>query len=320
MIWKIITAIIGVSGLLYIVTYDPNTIGYWRSSEGQKAYEEAYAEALKTLPDPTQTYDIPTTYGTVRVYYWANEQNRSKTPAVFLPGRSSGVPMWAANLPAIAATRSVYAIDALGDAGLSQQTVALKDGADQAAWLDQVFSALDLKSVHLVGHSFGGWSAANYASRYPARVTTLTLLEPVVTFVGLNLDVIIKSIPVSLPFLPKAWREGFLRDIGGGTETDLNDPMARMIALGLEYYAAKLPAPEQLSNEQLQRWNMPVFVAMAGKSVLHDGKKAVVVANENVKDVQAKLWPEATHSLPIEVASELNLEMTNFMDAHEPRP
>lgn len=305
--------------LLYIATYDPNTIGYWRSAEGQKAYEEAYTEAMAALPPPSQTYNIPTTYGTVRVYEWSNQQNRSKTPVVFLPGRSSGVPMWEANLGAIAATRPVYAMDALGDAGMSQQTAVLKDGADQAAWVNQVLTALSLKSVHLIGHSFGGWAAANYASRYEDRVATLTLIEPVLTFAPLNGDVIIKSIPMSLRFLPRAWREGFLQDVGGGTETNLDDPMGYMIAYGFEYYAAKLPAPEQISNQQLQSWNMPVFVAMAGKSVFHDSAKAVVTANENVKHVQTKLWLDATHSLPMEVAPELNKEIITFMDANEPR-
>jgi pimeloyl-ACP methyl ester carboxylesterase len=33
--------------------------------------------------------------------------------------------------------------------------------------------------VHLVGHSFGGWLAANYAVRDPERLASLSLLEPV---------------------------------------------------------------------------------------------------------------------------------------------
>ncbi|NJO81891.1 MAG: alpha/beta hydrolase [Blastochloris sp.] len=305
--------------MLYFAITDSSPIGYWRSVKGKEAYEEAYAAAMATLPVPTQTYDIPTSYGTVRVYAWLNGQHRSETPAVFLPGRSSGVPMWAENLPAIAATRPVYALDALGDASLSKQTVPLKNGVDQATWVEEVLSALQLESVHVVGHSFGGWAAANYASHYPKRVATLILLEPVVTFQGMQWDLILKTIPLALPFLPEAWREGALQDIGGGTPTDLTDPMARMIAFGFEYYAAKLPAPEQISQEQMQSWNMPVFVAMAGRSVFHDGAKAVAVANENVQYVQAKFWPNATHSLPMEVAPELNPEIVNFIDSNEPR-
>jgi pimeloyl-ACP methyl ester carboxylesterase len=318
MAWKVIAAIVVVCLVLYMVMDDSSPIGYWRSVEGKKAYEAAYAEAMATLPAPTQTYDIPTAYGTVRVYEWMNEQHRSKTPAVFLPGRSSGVPMWSANLPAIAETRPVYGIDALGDAGLSTQTVALKNAADQAAWVDQVLSALRLESVHLIGHSFGGWATANYASRHRQRVATLILLEPVFTFQGLNWDVYLKSIPVALPFLPEAWRDAFLQDIGGGTPIDLNDPTARMIVAGIDDYAAQLPTPEHISPEQIRAWDFPVFAAMAGRSTLHNGAKAVAVANANVKHVQAKLWPDATHSLPMEVAADLNKEMIDFMRANEP--
>jgi pimeloyl-ACP methyl ester carboxylesterase len=317
-VWKLIGAIVVVCIVVYVVMTDSSPIGYWRSAEGKEAYEEAYANAMNTLPAPTQTYDIPTSYGTVRVYEWTNAQHRSATPAVFLPGRSSGVPMWAATLSAIAATRPVYAMDALGDAGLSQQSVPLKNGADQAAWVEDVLGALQVESVHVIGHSFGGWGAANYASRYPHRIATLTLLEPVVTFQGFYLSVYLKTLPLALPLLPESWREGALQDIGGGTPADLNDPLARMIALGFEQYAAKLPPPEQISQEQMQRWEFPVFVAMAGNSAFHDGAKAVAVANKHVAQVQAKLWRDATHSLPMDVGPELNQEMIDFMRANEP--
>ena len=105
-------------------------------------------------------------------------------PVVLLPGRTSGVPMWASNLPDLAAARTTYALDALGDAGLSVQIRPISDGADQADWLDQVLAQLPVRSVHLLGHSFGGWLAANYAVRHPERVQTLTLLDPVFVFQG----------------------------------------------------------------------------------------------------------------------------------------
>ncbi len=77
---------------------------------------------------------------------------------VLLPGRTSGVPMWAYNLPDFAAARNTYALDALGDAGESVQSRPIRDAADQADWLDQVLAQLPVRSVHLVGHSSAaGW-------------------------------------------------------------------------------------------------------------------------------------------------------------------
>lgn len=294
---------------------EQKTLGHWRSLEGQQSYEKSYAEAMKRLPTPGGTLDIPTDYGTVRVYEWVTEQTRSITPIILVPGYTSGVPMWESNLADLITKRPVYALDALGDSGLSVQTAIIKNGADQAAWLNQVITHLKVAKIHLVGHSFGGWSAANYASRYPEKVASLSLLEPVFVFQGLNLRIILKTIPAAIPFLPKRWRENMLKDIGGVPKIDLNNPVARMISEGAEYFERKLPAPKQITPEQLRGWKMPVYVAMAANSSLHNSMKAVEVAQANIEHVQAKNWPNATHSLPMQFPREIDAEILAFIDA-----
>ena len=72
------------------------------------------------MPSPSRTLDVQTAFGTVRVYEWANP-DATGAPVVLLPGRGSGVPMWSQNLPSLLAQRSIYALDALGDAGLLGQ-------------------------------------------------------------------------------------------------------------------------------------------------------------------------------------------------------
>lgn len=44
---------------------------------------------------------------------------------------------------------------------------------------DELFDLLELDRVHLVGHSVGGWIAADLAVYYPKRVKSLTLIAPV---------------------------------------------------------------------------------------------------------------------------------------------
>ena len=68
------------------------------------------------------------------------------------------------------------------------------DSADTPDWLDHitdlaffyldVLDALDLRDVHLVGHSLGGWTAAELAIRNTSRLSSLTLL----CAVGLHVD------------------------------------------------------------------------------------------------------------------------------------
>lgn len=42
----------------------------------------------------------------------------------------------------------------------------------------ELCDALGLETLHLVGHSFGGWIAAEFAAFYPERLRSLTLITP----------------------------------------------------------------------------------------------------------------------------------------------
>lgn len=304
-------------GVLTYATYDPSPVGHFLSETGQRAYSESYTAAMGALPEPEQSLDLDTEFGSVRVYKFSSPRAQPGTPVVMLPGWAAGVPMWEANLPELAEHRTVYAFDALGQAGMSVQTREIRDARDQAVWVEQTLAQLELPKVHLVGHSFGGWSAANYAARYPERVASLSLLEPVFVFQGLRWQVYVKSLPASLPFLPERWRNAMLQDFGGVEEIDPDDPVARMISDATKYYAAKLPLPERPSEKQLQGLAMPVYVALAAESYMHDALAAAEVARENVRDLRLRVWPEATHSLPMEAPEQLNRALLAFMEAHD---
>jgi pimeloyl-ACP methyl ester carboxylesterase len=308
---------LGVGALGY-ATRDPSSLGHFRSEEGREEYAASYAAAMEQLPEPDRTMDLDTDYGTVRVYEFSSARTRDSTPIVLLPGRTAGAPMWEANLPGLDEERTVFALDALGDAGMSVQTWKIEDSADQAAWLDQVLVQLGASKVHLVGHSFGGWLAANYAARHPERVASLSLLEPVFVFGSLRWQVYVKSVPASVPFLPRSWREAMLEDFGGVEEIDPDDPVARMISNAMEHYAARLPLPQRLSGEQLRGLPVPVYAAIASDSVMHDPAAAARVAQDNVRDLQIRTWRGATHSLPMEFPDRLNRELLDFMAIHEP--
>jgi pimeloyl-ACP methyl ester carboxylesterase len=293
-------------------------VGRWRSETGRRAYAESYAAALALLPAPTGVVEVPTAFGTVRTYAFGSPRSAAAAPLVLLPGRSSGVPMWASNVRDLAEDRAVHAVDTLGDAGLSVQTRPFTGADDQAAWLDEVIGTLDVPAVHLAGHSFGGWSAASYATRHPERVLTLTLVEPVFVLAGLRAKIYLRSIPAALPFLPRSWRARMLAGIGGVDELDLDDPLGRMISDATEYFAAALPAPRRLTPEQLHALRMPVYVALADRSSLHDAAAAAEVARSALPDVRVRLWPDATHSLPLEYPGPLDREIRAFLAAHDP--
>ncbi|MEU4387930.1 alpha/beta fold hydrolase [Promicromonospora sp. NPDC023805] len=313
-----ILAAVSTSGLVLLLATSSPGVGHFRTPEARKAYEDAYADALDRLPEPTETHDIETTFGTVRAYAWIPEGQSDTTPVVLLPGRSSAAPMWGDNVPHYIEHRTVYAFDVIGDTGMSQQTVPMRDVGDAARWVDEAMAGLDLDRVHLVGHSQGGGLAAAVAVRYPDRLASLTLLEPVLTLSSLPLSVVFASIPVSLTFLPESWREAALNDIGGveNEEVDPDDPLARMINVGAEGYSSSgLPNPVQLTDTELKSLPMPVYVAIASDSPLAGGEAGAEKARL-IPDAQVKIWPDTTHSLPMQVAPALDAELETFWAAH----
>jgi pimeloyl-ACP methyl ester carboxylesterase len=60
-----------------------------------------------------------------------------------------------------------YAIDNVSDVGRSVATRDVRSAEDYTQWLDEVFAALDLREVNLVGMSYGAWITANMALRRP---------------------------------------------------------------------------------------------------------------------------------------------------------
>lgn len=311
-------AVVSTSGLVLLLATSGPGVGHFRTPEAREAYEDAYAEALGRLPEPTETQDIETTFGTVRAYTWIPEGRSDTTPVVLLPGRSSAAPMWGDNLPHYIEHRTVYAFDVIGDTGMSQQTVPMRDVGDAARWVDEAMAGLGLDRVHLVGHSQGGGLAAAVAVRYPDRLASLTLLEPVLTLSALPLSVVLASIPVSLTFLPESWREAALNQIGGvgNEEVDPDDPLARMINVGAEGYSSSgLPNPVQLTDTELKNLPMPVYVGIASGSPLAGGEAGAEKARL-IPDAQVKVWPDTTHSLPMQVAPALDAELETFWAAH----
>lgn len=295
-----------------IVARSPSPVGHWDGTEGRSAYLSAYDAAFKALPAPESVLDLRVDYGIVRVYRFAGN-GKDSSPFVLLPGRSSGTPVWASNLPGLLKLADVYAIDLLGEPGQSIQDRPISNDADQAAWLNQVLQALPEPSFNLVGLSIGGWTAANLALREPSKLSTLTLIEPVFVFADMPLGTIVRSIPASLPWLPKSWRDGFNSYTAGGAPVK-DVPIADMIETGMKHYSLKLPQPTRITEKQPASINIPVLALIAGKSVMHDPAIALATAKRALTNGTVLLYPDASHAINGEYPEKIAADISAFIN------
>lgn len=307
--------LLAVGQIIDFATARPG-VGYWRSAEDRARYVTAYDDAMADLPTPDAVLDVPTAYGTVRVIRWGPDDG--SIPVLLLPGRGSGIPMWGENLPGLIDGRTVYALDAVGDAGMSTQSVPLSDPKGQADWIAEALHGLGIERAHIVGHSFGGASAALLAVHHPKVVASLALIEPIMVIEGMPASIYLWSAVLMLPG-PQSWKDRALAEIGGTSVADVQarTPISRMIDAGTTGYSAQLPMPMTLTDEQWQELDMPVRVDLGGHSELAGGQRSADRISSLLQEAEVTVWPGGTHSLPMNEHERIDAQLLGFWDEVE---
>jgi pimeloyl-ACP methyl ester carboxylesterase len=109
--------------------------------------------------------------GRASIYY---EVTGSGDPLVLVHGLSGSGRWWRRNLAALAGERRVYAVDLVGFGGSrGGLRVPLREAA---RYLGRWMEALGLAEAAVVGHSMGGFVAADLAAEEPDRVSKLVLV------------------------------------------------------------------------------------------------------------------------------------------------
>src|SRR5262249_3636292 len=146
-----------------------------KTRDGEARFLAAYDAAMKSWPVPYEEIEIPGRFGTTHVVV---SGPNAAPPLVLLHGYMATLTMWSPNIAAFSKDYRVYAVDVMGQPGRSTPGEPIGSAAEYVSWLTATLDALGLDRVCLVGMSFGGWLALNYAVAEPRRVQKLVLLSP----------------------------------------------------------------------------------------------------------------------------------------------
>jgi pimeloyl-ACP methyl ester carboxylesterase len=279
-------------------------IGHWANEKAQRRHDELYASLVPDLwqslcdagqPGPPVEHDVPTRYGTTHAYEWTGDG----PPIVLLPGAGTWTVMW---LPVIAELtgRRVIAIDTIGQPGRSVQREPVPDVAALVAWLDESLAALALSKVTLVGASYGGWAAYQYALASQARLEHLVLVEPVMTKIRPYFWAH-GFMAVFAMATPRPVRVPWLRRLHMGMAADGDPRIVEMARLGFTRYRGGVPKFRPLTDEELAAAaTVPVRVLLAGESELHHTAKLAARLHAVAPRLEVEVVPGTGHALPVE--------------------
>ncbi len=110
------------------------------------------------------------------ISYWEGGLASNSAPIVFLPGWAVSVETYLESLKALSQRYQIIAPDLPGFCKSTSPT-SIEDYDDYANCIISFLARLNIKKVHLVGHSIGGAIAITVAASMPSLVSSLILVD-----------------------------------------------------------------------------------------------------------------------------------------------
>jgi len=267
----------------------------FKSEAGREAVLERYAAFLELWPVANERLRVPTSEGETFVMACGPPG----APAVLLlHGSTANSASWMGDVATLAQRFRVYAVDMIGEPGLSAPSRPPLATHVYAGWLDEVMTGLGVERAALVGISLGGWLALEYATARPEKVSAVVLLCP--GGVGKHRNVLLWAAPL---LLLGPWGRRKIMDRMRGSAAPAGEVPPEAKAFGdfmdliFRNYRPRTETLPGFSDAALQRLTMPLLAILGAKDVMIDsaGTRARLV--RNVPDAEIVWLPDAGHLL-----------------------
>jgi pimeloyl-ACP methyl ester carboxylesterase len=288
----------------------------FRSEKARKKYLATYDLRASAWPVVAEGRLVETSDGQtyVRICGLANGP-----PLVLLPGVNASSLMWLPNIADLSQNYRVYAVDNIYDFGRSVWKRPMRTAADFVNWLDELFTRLGLgENINLMGISYGGWIASQYALHKPSRLNKLVLLAPVLTVLPMRTAFILRAM---LCMIPHRWfTKSFVYWLAAdavakdGITRRWVDGMVDDGYLGLRSFKAKkLVIPTVLTDEELRALSVTTLYLVGENEKLNSARNAVQRLNRVAPHIATEIISSAGHDLTISKVAEVNMRVLKFL-------
>ena len=292
----------------------------FRSARAKAEYHALYMERAKAWPVPSETKLIDTPSGQTFVRMSGSVTN---PPLVLLPGSKGTSLTWIPNIAALSAHYRTYALDSIYDFGLSVSHKNIKKPDELVTWLDEVLAVLVPEgSLSLMGLSYGGWLAAQYALRFPERLHKIVLLAPAVTVLPVSFALILRALLslIPLPGFRQQFYYWLLNDAVQSGETGrafVNEAVADWAAAERCFAPMPLVGATILEDKVLQDFRVPTLFLIGEHEKMYSAQKAINRLNSVAPQIKTEIIPHAGHDLWFVQADIVTRKILDFLVAPE---
>lgn len=277
--------------------------------EAEAAHMAIYDAKLAKWPVPYESVMVDTSYGTVHVLVSGPDDG---PPMVLLNASGMSGWSWLPNVGPLNQVYRTYAIDTLGEAGKSRLDDLENTPVDGKAWTDLLIEVTEYFGIHrseVVGASYGGYLATNYARYAPERVQSLALLGPM----GLTPSTgkTVARIMIA-QFFPLPWIQNWVGQWALGDDPDVQAEAGEWFQTIVTGMFPKVSMPVTFLPQELQEVQAPTLLILGAKDNLTGDPDDVRQLAENVPDIDIHVL-DSGHLIGIEAADEVNELLLGFL-------
>jgi pimeloyl-ACP methyl ester carboxylesterase len=281
----------------------------FKSPEGEAKSLAAYDAALACWPVPYEERDIATRFGATHLVV---SGPMGAKPLVLLHGQDSSATSWLHNIADLSRDFRCYAVDTVGDLGKSKPTRMPASRKDYADWLSDVFEAVKIASADVMGLSYGGSLAVNFALAQPLRVRRMVLLAPGITNFG---PMTLQWANYGLPMMLHPSRYTIRRFINGASIKgySVEDPVQEQMIVGMANLRNGSFMRPVFSDQELGQISAPTLLLIGDHEIMYEPRKAIQHAMELIPNLQAELIRDAGHMLNGDQPEIVNRRILKFL-------
>ncbi|MBN2384071.1 alpha/beta hydrolase [bacterium] len=291
----------------------------FKSGKAEKEYLDYYDRRSRDWPSPVEARYFETSFGKTWVTICGQ---KNAPPLVLLPSGFASSLIWQPNSHGLANYFRIYAVDNIYDVGRSVNTQAIRKVEDLCAWLNELLTVLDCESrCNLMGLSFGGWLAVQYALRHQERLHKLVLVAPVASVIPLPAQwawrALIGSLPPHRFFMNQFLVTWMCQDLVKKNDEIskrqldywLNDALK-----AFKCFSFRMPVnPTVLSDEQWQSLQLPVLFLVGEHEVIYPAHDALERLHHVAPAIRTELIPNASHDVTISQTGTINDLVRSFL-------